>query len=63
MENLIEVLVPISVISVWIFFMIRMRKFNKTNNFTVKQDETISLLKEIKDELKDLNKKNSDKKL
>ena len=39
--------------------MFRMRKFNKTNNFVVKQDEIINLLREIKEELKELNDKNS----
>ena len=63
MEDLIGFLPAILLVGFWIFFMFRMKKFNKTNNFGSKQDETISLLKEIRDELKDLNKNNSDKKL
>lgn len=63
MEILVSVLPVIIIIAVWLYIMFRFRKYNKSNNFTVKQDEMISLLREIRDELKDLNKNNSDNKL
>lgn len=64
MENvLISSLPIILIICVWIVIIYRMRKFSKSNNFVNRQDEMIGLLKEIKDELKELNKNNSEKKL
>lgn len=64
MENvLISSLPIIFIICVWIVIIYRMRKFSKSNNFVNRQDEMIGLLKEIKDELKELNKNNSEKKL
>lgn len=62
MEALLISLAPLLiVIIIWIFIMYRFKKYNKTNNFAVNQTETISLLKEIRDELKELNKNNSQK--
>lgn len=61
-EDIIISLLPVViVVGVWIFIMIKMKKHNKNNKFTQNQDEMILLLKEIKEELKDLNKNNSTK--
>lgn len=60
MEDIVISLLPVFiVVGVWIFIMIKMKKHNKNNKFTQNQDEMILLLKEIKEELKDLNKNNS----
>jgi hypothetical protein len=62
MEIFISVLPIIIILLVWLFIMFRFRKKFKTNNFTEKQDEIISLLKEIQAEVKDLKGNNSEKK-
>lgn len=63
MEELFQVLLPmVFVAAVWYFLFTKMRKINKSNPLIEKQDEMISILKEIKEELKQLNKNNSEKK-
>lgn len=60
MEDILISLLPIIIIvGVWIFIMFFVRKNSKNNLYHKKQDEMISLLTEIKDELKQLNKTNS----
>ena len=61
MEVLISILPVIIILSVVIYFMIRLKNLNKSSDFNVKQDKMICLLEEIKNELKVLNKNNSDK--
>ncbi|GEL12082.1 hypothetical protein SAMN05192550_2954 [Flavobacterium glycines] len=59
MEDIIISLLPvITIIAVWIYIYIKMKKSNKNNKYVQNQEEMILLLKEIRDELKDLNKKN-----
>jgi large-conductance mechanosensitive channel len=60
MEDLLISLLPIIiVVFVWIFIMIRFKKHFKNNKYNENQDEMIILLKEIKEELKQLNQKNT----
>lgn len=61
MEELLISLAPIIIIIiVWIVIMRNFfRKNLKNNKFEQKQDAMISLLTEIKDELKQLNQNNS----
>lgn len=61
MEDILISLLPIIIIvAVWIYIMFFVfRKNSKNNLYHKKQDEMISLLTEIKDELKQLNEKNS----
>ena len=62
MEDLIISVLPIIIIVfVWIFIMLRLKKHNKNNKYIQNQDEMINLLKEIRDELKQLNQKNISK--
>ncbi len=60
-EDLKEIIVPILVV-LFLWFLIR-RIFkaisDKINNAEVHRDELVSVLEEIRDELKDLNKNNS----
>jgi large-conductance mechanosensitive channel len=58
-EILISLLPMIIIVGVWIFIMIFFRKNLKKNPYNKKQDEMISLLTEIKEELKQLNKKDA----
>lgn len=61
MEDIIISLLPvITIIAVWIYIYIKMKKSNKNNKYVQNQEEMILLLKEIRDELKDLNKKHTD---
>lgn len=63
MEELIQILLPLIVVAtVWYFLFTKMRKISKSNPLIEKQDEMISILKEIREELKQLNKNNSEKK-
>lgn len=63
MEELIQILLPLIVVAtVWYFLFTKMRKISKSNPLIEKQDEMISILKEIRQELKQLNKNNSEKK-
>lgn len=60
MEDIIISLLPvITIIAVWIYIYIKMKKSNKNNKYVQNQEEMILLLKEIRDELKDLNKKHT----
>ena len=61
MEDILISLLPIIIVIItWIVIMRFFLKKNlKNNNFQQKQDEMISLLTEIKDELKQLNRNNS----
>ena len=60
-EDLKEMIIPILVI-LFLWFLIR-RIFqaisDKINNAEVHRDDLLNVLEEIRDELKDLNKKNS----
>ena len=49
------------IILIWLYLIYRSKRFNKVNNFEGKHEETMSLLKEIRDELKELNKNNSER--
>lgn len=63
MDEIITLILPIiAVASIWYFLFTKMKKISQSNPLIEKQDEMISLLKEIKDELKELNKNNSEKK-
>lgn len=61
MEDILISLLPIIIVIItWIVIMRFFLKKNlKNNSFQQKQDEMISLLTEIKDELKQLNRNNS----
>ena len=61
MEDILISLLPIIIVIItWIVIMRFFLKKNlKNNNFQQKQDEMISLLTEIKDELKQMNRNNS----
>jgi hypothetical protein len=60
MEDILISLLPIIiVVGVWIFIMLRMKKNSKNNVYVSNQIEMIDLLKEIRDELKELKKNNS----
>ena len=60
MEDILISLLPvITIIAVWIYIYIKMKKSNKNNKYVQNQEEMILLLKEIRDELKDLNKKHT----
>jgi large-conductance mechanosensitive channel len=62
MEDVLISLLPIVIIVfVWIFIMLRFKKHFKNNKHNENQDEIISLLKEIRDELMQLNKKDVSK--
>ena len=50
------------IIIIWIIIVKIFRKYNKTN-FIDNHNKTIDILKEIRDELKELNKNNSQKQL
>ena len=63
MEILISILPIIVIVLVWLYIMYRLRKNFKSNNFTAKQDEILSTLQEIKQEIKELKANNSEKKL
>lgn len=49
------------VILIWIYIIYRAKRFNKTNDFAGKHEETLEVLREIRDELKELNKNNSER--
>ena len=49
------------IILIWVYLIYRSKKFNKTNDFSGKHEETVTLLREIRDELKELNKNNSER--
>jgi uncharacterized protein YxeA len=60
MEDLLYSIIPvIIIIFIWVYILYRIRKNQKNNPFIQKQDETIELLKEIREELKKLNNFNS----
>lgn len=61
MEDILISLLPIIIVIItWIVIMRFFFKKNlKNNSFQQKQDEMISLLTEIKDELKQMNRNNS----
>jgi hypothetical protein len=59
LDTLIAVLPIVIVVGVWIFIMLRMKENSKSNIYVIHQIEMIDLLKEIRDELKELNKNNS----
>ncbi len=63
MEDILISLLPVIVIVIiWIVIMrIVVKKGFKNNKHTENQDEMIVLLREIKDELKQLNKKDTSK--
>ena len=63
MEDIFISLLPmIIIVGVWIFLMFFVfRKNSKNNLYHKKQDEMISLLTEIKDELKQINQNNTSK--
>lgn len=61
LDLIISVLPIIIIVIVWIFIMLRFKKHNKNNKYIQNQDEMISLLKEIKDELQQLKQKNISK--
>lgn len=62
MEDLLISLLPIIIIvGVWIYIMWRFKKNNGNNKFVQNQEEMILLLKEINNELKELNKNNISK--
>lgn len=61
LDLIISVLPIIIIVIVWIFVMLRFKKHNKNNKYIQNQDEMISLLKEIKVELQQLNQKNISK--
>lgn len=62
MEDLLISLLPIIIIvGVWIYIMWRFKKNNGSNKFVQNQEEMILLLKEINNELKELNKNNISK--
>ena len=63
MEDILISLLPmIIIVGVWIFIMVFVfRKKSKNNLYHQKHDEMISILTEIKNELKQLNKTNSAK--
>jgi len=62
MEDILISLLPIIIIVfVWIFLMRYLKKHSKNNKFEQNQVEMIGLLKEIKDELKQLNQKDTPK--
>lgn len=58
-DTLIAILPIIIIVGVWIFIMLRMKKNSKNNIYVTNQIEMIDLLKEIRDEMKELNKNNS----
>lgn len=60
MKDLFLQLLPIiCVIAIWLYIMFKIKKGNPAS----KQNEVLDVLKEIRDELKELNKNNSEKKL
>ena len=60
MEDIIISFLPVViVVGVWIFIMFKFRNYSKNNGYLQRQDEMVVLLKEIKEELKELNKNNS----
>lgn len=63
MEDILISLLPVIIIVIiWIVIMrIVVKKGFKNNKHTENQDEMIVLLREIKDELKQLNKKDTSK--
>lgn len=61
-ELLISCVPFIIIIIIWIIIVKIFRKYNKTN-FIDNHNKTIDILKEIRDELKELNKNNSQKQL
>jgi hypothetical protein len=58
-DILISVLPIVILVGVWIFIMLKMKKNSKNNIYVSNQIEMIDLLKEIRDEMKELNKNNS----
>lgn len=63
-DLLVSLLPYLLIIFVWIIIMIKLKKsVKKTGNFEKKQDEVISLLSDIKIELKEMNRNNSQKKI
>lgn len=58
-DLLVQLLPFLIIIVIWIFIMYRIKK----NNPAAKQNEVLDVLKEIRDELKEFNKNNSEKKL
>ena len=62
MELIMSLLPIILILVIWLIVMVWLRNKSKSNNFIDKQDEIISMLKEIKEEIKDLKAKNSEKK-
>ncbi len=64
LSELLRSLFPFFIIvGIWIVIMIRVKRGNKTarNSYDIKHDEMTRLLGEIRDELKELNKNNSQK--
>lgn len=58
-NTLVQILPFLLIIGFWIFIMLRLKK----NYPATKQNEVLDVLKEIREELKELNKNNSEKKL
>lgn len=63
LDLLIQILPFLLIVVVWIFIMQKVVKYNKNNKnkFEDKHNESMAVLKEIRDELKELNKNNSQK--
>lgn len=64
MREIVQPLVGILVV-VFVWYVVRSiaKTFSKINVIEENQEDITDLLREIKDELKELNKKNSEKKL
>lgn len=62
-DLLISLLPFLIIVTVWLFIVRRFKKANKINktNYDEKYNEMSGLLREIRDELKELNKNNSQK--
>ena len=60
-ELLISILPFIIITIIWVGIIARFKKYNKGNSFADRHKETLDALKEIRDELKELNKNNSQK--
>ena len=57
-DILISILPVFIIVGVWIYIMWRFKKKTNNNKFVQNQDEMILLLKDIRDELKEMNKNN-----
>jgi large-conductance mechanosensitive channel len=60
-ELLFSLLPFIIIVIIWVVIIATFKKYNKGNSFADRHKETLDVLKEIRDELKELNKNNSQK--